>query len=597
MTDPVTALGSSPGLGMLHDLETYADADPRDLGGSDISQLRNLFESTDGVGLFLFNRTIMGYKDLTTTLHLPICKVVSRWGQSHMADGSIITHPPGEDEEALVKESWRRLIVMIPREHFKTSVCTRGNALWTVACDPTHDATIAIFNEKEENAKSWVGAIAEVVEGSLLFQLLWPEMIPQGISFADREKGKAVPRRWKWGDSGIKFVRNSMGVPELSIEPKGILGAAAGKHWTHMILDDIIGKAASDSDAVMGEAISWVDTHRSMERPAENGCELIACTPWGYADVYSHMTKKWGDYRIYRRSLLENENGEPDVVDGKAIMPSKISTRKAKWMLDRDDYHFWGQYMCIPKSGRYTDFDEKWMRYGHVIDHGGKDPMFRIDDEHYNRNIVHIDCDDMAEAPQFVPLSSMDKTVILDPAPTKDAEMRRNPGAKNGIVVVGQDPWGRKFQLDECAIRVDPLDVLRKLVAMCIEWGIRRIAIEDVNFSYVYRPFMSHIMETEYSELNIDFVGAYTEGVDKDTRIKNQMPILRGGFMYFNQPCTRYTIQEFLEYPNGATVDLIDALAYTDQCTSRPDTPGEAWMTAYANRESEDRGLTGYGFH
>jgi hypothetical protein len=364
-----------------------------------------------------------------------------------------------------------------------------------------------------------------------------------------------------------------------------------------MILDDIIGRNAAQSPAVMESAINWVDNSRPLERPAENGCQLVPHTPWTYSDVYSHMLKKWpGEYLVYRRSILEDPiTGEPDAVNGRAIYPAKISTKKAKRLLKTDSFVNWAQYMCQPRSGKTQDFSESWLRYGKVVQ-AGKEPIFIINDSYYDREILDIECGE-EEAPQFIPLSWMNKAIILDPAPTKPTEIRAEPGAGNGIVVVGMDPWGRRFALDCGLFRITEIEILHKIMEYCTQWGVGLIGIEEVNFSAVYANLFGYILQRERHEIRPDFRPCYTEGRNKDVRIKNLLRApMQDGYWYFNSATTARLTQEILEYPHSETKDLLDALAYTDEVVYRPNTPAERVFTAYGRRVAEqDRGLTGYG--
>ncbi len=257
------------GLRVLADMH-QSGGSPVDLGVEQLKLLKGMFEDKS-YGMFFFAHEIYGYTDFTFDLHLPICQYVSKWGD-----------PAPEGEET----DYRRLMLRIPRDHFKTSLGSRVAPLWFLARDPKHDDTIGIFNEIADNSESWVGAICEVVESSQLFQMIWADMLPPGVSIRDRQRGQGLPRRWKWGGTGIRFVRNSVGVSELSIEPHGIGGSATGKHFTRKVLDDIIGEKASKSTAEMQSAIHWVDNSRPLEKPANGGCELVCHTPWAYADVY-----------------------------------------------------------------------------------------------------------------------------------------------------------------------------------------------------------------------------------------------------------------------------------------------------------------------
>lgn len=546
-----------------------------------------------GAGLYLFGVVVFGYADLTEELHLPIARFVGRWGESVLADDTVSRLPPNQLDGEVV-DSYRRLMVAIPRECFKTSLCTRANALWTVARDPTHNPTVGIFNEKAENSQAWVGAIAEVVERSQLFQVLWREMIPPGIGYWDKERGVTRQRNWKWGNTGLMFKRDAVGVPELSIEPHGIGGAHAGKHFTHKILDDIIGRDAAYSEAIMQYAINWADNSRPLERPAENGCELVVHTPWAYHDVYSHMRKRWaGEYRLHRRHILELPDGTPDYINGTSIFPRKISTLKAKQLLKTDRYVNMCQYQLQPMGQRHQSFSEDWFRYGVVLESGN--PVFRIRPEHYDPELLDPACE-AERAPPMCPLSWMAKAVLLDPAPSKSGDLKREPRSQNALVVVGIDPWGRRYCLDTATTQEGPTVVLRAIMDLCVRWGARLVGIEEVNFSAIYAPLFQALIRHEYT-WEPDFVPCMTKGRDKDARIKdNLIRVFENGFWYFNQATCGALARQLVEFPTGDVKDLPDALSYTDEVLQRPETSEELELWETLERR-QDYGRTGYGVY
>tara|TARA_Y100000590_G_scaffold413_1_gene604 strand:+ start:2883 stop:4673 length:1791 start_codon:yes stop_codon:yes gene_type:complete len=581
----------SEGLGIIAELTTLPDASPRDLTNEQLGRLRTVFCDRQ-IGLFLFAKIIFGYNDLIESLHLPICQLLGRWGESVLEDGKTITHPPTELDGDVV-ESHRRILIQIPRECFKTSLCTRANSLWQITHNP--DITIGLFNEKAANAEAWCASIAQVVERSVLFQALWRDLIPKGIGFWDKDRGVTRSRNSKWGGSGLLFERPSYGIPELSLEPHGIGGATTGKHYTHKILDDIIGRNAAYSPSEMQNAVDWVDTSRPLERPAENGCELIVCTPWGYHDVYSHMLKKWKDeYVVMRRHILEDSEGNPDHKNGTSIFPTKISTKKAKQLLRVDPFINMAQYQCMPRPGRSQSFSDKWLRYG-VMGGTEKTPYFRIRMENYDPEIFDPDSNSES-APQLVSLNMMDKAVILDPAPTRQSEIRQEPKAGNGIVVVAKDPWGRRYCLEAMSVQQGPTDILHTLMALCDKWMVQKIGIEEVNFSAVYAPLFQNIIRHEY-DWEPDFFPCFTKGQEKKARIKqNLIPLFENGFFYFNEVGTATLYKEITEFPHGETVDIIDALSYVDRAVDRPESPEEAETTSLMIRSLESNmGSTGYG--
>jgi len=432
------------------------------------------------------------------------------------------------------------------------------------------------------------------VERSRLFQILWREMLPKGIGFWDKDKGVSRSRNLKWGGTGLLFERASYGVPELSIEPHGIGGAVTGKHFTHKILDDIIGKDAAYSVAVMQNAVDWVDNSRPLERPAENGNELVVHTPWAYADVYAHMLKKWpDDYLVHKRHILEDADGNPDHINGTSIFASKMSTAKAKQLLKTDFFVNMAQYMCVPRAGRTQSFSDEYFRYGRIQESG--DPIFRIDNEYYDPGVCSPDSGDET-APQVCPLSWMSKAVILDPAPSAPAEIKREPKSFNGIVVVGIDPWWRRYCLDTAKLQVGPTEILHTIMELCEKWGCTTVGIEEVNFSKLYATHFTYVISHEY-DWEPDWIKCLTKGQDKDDRIKkNLIPVFENGFWHFNTSRCKELVQELAEYPHGECKDLVDALSYTDKVLSRPSTPRQRDLDYQDRRRLENQlGMSGYG--
>ena len=587
--------GLRSGLDILKDYET-SGGDPRDLTQAQLSILRSTYEHQD-LGLFLFAYYVCGYDKLTWQLLYPICRLLSRWGLTVMKDGSV-TEDWVDANSSKVETSFRRIMVCIPRDTYKTTCGTKANSLWTLAKDPTHNATIGIFNENSNNAESWVGSICEIVESSLMFQLIWPEMIPKGITQYDKEKGISRNRSLKWGPTGIRFERDAIGISENSIEPHGIGGTAVGKHFSHKILDDIIGEKAvrsPESRAVMATAIHWVDNSRPLERPAERGLELVNHTPWAYHDAYSHMLKKWaGEYLVYKRHILEDENGRPDHINGKSIFPQKMSTRQAKKIIKRDPYVNMCQYQCQPKPGKETSFSNDWFRYGKIV-YSGNEPVFKINQSNYDPEVYDIEVSTDEPPTQFVPLSWMAKAVVLDPIPGNPAKIKREGSSYHGLVAVGKDPWGRRYCFESLRSRCSPEEIFDLAMEMMNKWKTQTLGMEDMSFVYVYQPLFRQLAERKYSWEPV-IVPTEPKGRQKEERILNMLQgALETGFWYFNEVGTTEVIQEMSEHPHSASKDCEDALSYTDEVLQRPETPGEMERSYYSSRESENRGLCGYG--
>jgi hypothetical protein len=549
---------ASTALAILADMDRSSGT-PRDMTSQQIAEVRDYLTGD----LFSFAWIIFGYTDLDPKLHGEICELVRRWS----------------DDPA-----YRRTIVQIPRGHLKTSVCTIANSLWQICRDPDH--TVAVFNEKEDNASKWIRAIKNVVQGSPLFHTIFKDLMPPGVASGD---SMGLPKWWKWSDTELLFQRGKLGIPEASITALGIGSAAAGGHWNKVIKDDLISEDAAHQPSTMERAKDWLDNSYYLEKPALGGQDLIACTPWSYRDAYSYCLGRY-DYKLYRRSALEDENGKPSIT-GEPIFPAKF-TREAILSLraDGNDYHWWAQMMCLPRPGKETAFLQEWLRFGSV-----QGNAFYIEPKHFSPDL------NPARTPeppvQVVPLSSMTKALILDPAPTERTERNQEPGARNAFVMMGHDFWGRKYILETRATRDNPSDVIDIIIEMCREWECDTVGIEEVNFSVIYK----HWLEERSRRADIQlYPKRLSPGKrDKDKRIREKIPGVREGIYYINRPCEKLFLQEYLEYPYGATRDLLDAWAYDNEAglLPRPISPEERYRSSsdqWNDRYVGINPLTGY---
>ena len=503
---------------------------PRDMTSQQLDKVRQHLEDD----LFTFAWVIFGFHDLNRSLHGQMCHLLQTWGQ------------PG----------YRRLLMQIPRGHLKTSLGTIANSLWQVSRDP--EAPVAIFNEKEENAAQWVRTIREVISNSKIYQTLWSHLLPPGVHYLEREKGITIPRTWKWTDTSLQLQRDRPR-PEPSIQGLGIGSASAGRHWPKIIKDDLISEDAKNSPQIMERVKDWLDNSYALEEPALGGQDMIICTPWLYEDVYAYALGKY-DYKLYRRQAIENNQ---------CIFPEKFTLDTLEKERKRDFYHFSSQFMCQPLPGEEMAFNEDWLRYGKMLGN-----VFRIDSDHFDPSINPAE---VPEPPaQDIPLYTMEKALLVDPAPSEDSERRRNANARNALVMEGIDYWGRRFVLDVWADRVAPPDVIQQMFKMLGDWGCNTIAIEEVTFSVLYRFWIQEIARR--NNMFIRVVPLKPTNRTKDARVQNKIGPFRAGFYYLNESTTSNFVQEYLEYPYGGTRDVLDAMAYDDEPTvlPRPLSPEEA---------------------
>jgi hypothetical protein len=204
---------------------------------------------------------------------------------------------------------------------------------------------------------------------------------------------------------------------------------------------------------------------------------------------------------------------------------------------------------------------------------GEERPRFEIRVEDYDPE-VKGDTRVQGVPGRVVLLSMMNKVVMLDPAPTE------------------KDEFGRGFILESWAGREDPLVIIDKMFSLCKKWGTNKMAIEEVNFSKLYRHWI--VQEMESREFPVYITKLHPGKKDKDTRITGLIGGYKKGIYFHNQGSTVELVKEMAEYPYGATVDCLDIHAYDDK-VSRPIGVEERLASAIMARKVEQaRGPCGY---
>jgi len=584
----VTLAVEDRGAWLVDELGSLSDASHRDLGTQDLDAIRSYLNED----LYAFARIIFNYKDLDTHLHGQIAQWIKLWGQVRVRrlgqEFLLPYHNLRQSDEIL--DDYRRLMTQIPREMFKTSLGTIANAIWQICREP--HLPVALFNERLDNvAKKALGAIRQTIQANKLFQDIYRDLLPPGIHYRDR---RSMPRSWKWNDFELDMEGKRIGEPEYSLSAHGVESSAVGGHWPKLIFDDLIGERQKVSEAEMGRSREFIKGHIYLMRPAENSMVYVNCTPWTYRDIYYDLLAHY-NYKLYRRSALELPDGTPDIDKGESIFPSKLSTIQLRSMYRRDAAKgdaavFWSQMQCLPKAGVDQSFDTEWVRWG-ACDPEEDDPTFHIEPPSYSKEVGWVV--EEGEAPtRGVPLRLMHKALILDPAPSERTAQAREPRARNAILVEGIDCWGRRFLLEAWAKRADYMETISAAFHLSERWRADRLFVEEVNFSNVYRHWISREQKYDgrFPGRNLQAIPVSPKGRDKDTRILSRTAGWKSGLYYVNRGYCDQFLTGLAEYPYGETRDLLDCMGYDADpgVLLRPESNREVKIRRYRERRLEE---------
>jgi len=296
----------------------------------------------------------------------------------------------------------------------------------------------------------------------------------------------------------------------------------------------------------------------------------------------------------------------------KVVSRQSLGIQRVYWLhTETGNYIAWGCvsknsifFQNTPAAGRDQSFQPAWRHPGHVEDTPNGE-AFVIDKSHYSPDRHALTADDLGfepdRAPRTVPLHTMTKTLLVDPAPSTDTDRRKEPNARTAMVMMGLDAWGRRFLLDLYAGREEPIETCRRMLRMLKRWGTTRLGIEEVVFSKIYAPFVRYIAQREFPGLTIHYLPLSPGRRDKETRVSGLMSYYEAGLVYLNTPVMALHAEEYLTHPYSSTKDILDAESYANDpgVLPRPESPGE--IGEREDREmgygegAEDRGVTGYG--
>ncbi|UOF78522.1 terminase large subunit [Caudoviricetes sp.] len=156
----------------------------------------------------------------------------------------------------------------------------------------------------------------------------------------------------------------------------------------------------------------------------------------------------------------------------------------------------------------------------------------------------------------IVKRSELDVVIAVDPAISE-----KQDAARSAVVCAGISPYNKMFLLEIWAARQgDPHKLIMEVLSMANRWQPRTIGIETIAYQKALKPFMERQM------LSLNMWYPITElkpdrNEKKNQRILSMQPFFRSGQVYIQRGMFPF-IDEYEAFPNGRTVDILDACAY-----------------------------------
>jgi predicted phage terminase large subunit-like protein len=432
---------------------------------------------------------------------------------------------------------------LAPRDHLKTSIWTITDCVRLIACNP--NIRILLGNETATNSSHMLRRIQAVFRNCETFRWLFPELIPADFS------------KIKWSETEMLIPRNE-DYPESTIETIGVGGAVVSRHYNHIKLDDLVGKEASESDEVMRKTIDWYVYCESLLNHPEDHIDIYG-TRWSYRDLYYWIDEHEPDVDAFHRSAI--------TPSGEALWPERFPLEVLERLRAKQGhYKFSCQYLNAPFDPEGGSFKPEWLNY------------FRLE----GGNAI-------PEIGNSVAISSMRRFMRVDPAFSQS-----DRAARTAIVVDGVDALGRKFLLHTWAKRCDPSEMFDEIFRAYRQFGCESCHVESVAAQKLIKPWLAQECDRRGQYINVQELKPDSRK-SKEARIRGVQPYLRAGEIYIQRHQEDF-VGEYLAFPLGQTVDIIDAWAYGPYVWGTPDFEDEAidWDDEWHEQIDDRSGVTGY---
>jgi len=541
--------------------------------------------------LFYFSKIVLGHSRLSKNLHGYMC---------------------GELENDTV-----RLVMEIPRDHFKTTIASVSAPMWWAlpftrqdedlmgqlgygdkwmewmrrAHNP-HTRTL-IASETIMNARKIGVKIDGHYHSNSFFRFLFPSIIPKDTA--------------RWNQDSMTHNRPPGEYHgEGTFDLIGVKGALQSRHYDRQVLDDLVGEKAISSELVLESTIDWVRKlpgafDSDPKRPHALNDQLFIGNRWSQRDVNSWLRKNVPNLNFVTHSA---EGGCCNLhPPHQIIFPEEMTWEKlAEFRAIYGAYNYACQMLNNPIDPEAVKFKESWLRH-YSVD-VWKEPRGAEVIANWaqlstkNRGQLSSNPDDVAESygamPQRLKVAichekqpgeqiedikagDLDRFAFMDP---NHAEERGR--ACNAILVVGvynRPPAKRRIYLLDCWSKASAheewleaaLGVTPGKRGLVVKWRCHVLFIEsEVAGQSGWKFAIRERMRKMGLDASFSVRPLKTERTAnaKENRITAMEPIFENGLFWIPRMGCQEWKTEYAQYPNGATIDLMDLTGYIPQCLS-----------------------------
>lgn len=341
--------------------------------------------------LFFLCKYILGYDLMTEFTHGELCAYTESILPISLEEKELIMEKAGKkisktevDGMSLYDEydpTKKMLLLMMPRNSFKSSVVTIGFALQFILHDG--NARVLVDSETFSKAKAFLAEIKGHLEDGEKYRDVFYTIYGK---YPDDDKKSTTTR---WTDSQIDVSCRTKKRKEPTFSASGIDKSINGMHYDLIICDDL----HSEKNITNKEQIQQVIDHwkLSLSLLEPNKYMVVIGTRWSYKDMYQYLLDAERDrFNILVRSAIDEDDNLffPEILTREFLDKQKKS---------QGSYIFSCQYLNSPVDDETATFKRSYFQYKNWEDVRGRpmnwylaiDPSF---DGPYSDYVGMVEC-------------------------------------------------------------------------------------------------------------------------------------------------------------------------------------------------------------
>lgn len=434
-----------------------------------------------------FSKEVIGWPDIYEPLHKPVCDFI-------------------QDNVDKYK-----LLLLLPRGCFKSSIVTIGYPLWQIAKNP--DLRGLIGNATYPMAVKFLSQIKNNLMGNETFRELYGNL-------------DAGSTKWREDSFAVASKETYMS-KEATVTAIGVGSNYTGTHYDYAILDDLVNRDNIGTQERIEGVINVYKDVLDLVDPGVTGHKpvIVIGTTWHYADLYSWIQDEENgviqDFKVMCLPAYKGEWGK-----GELLFPTRLTWDVLEGLKrQQGSSHFAAQYMLDPVPL--------------------ENATFKADFKYYDKTDIR----------------GMDMNVFITVDP---AISERKEADYSAMTCVGVDKENTWYILDLWRDKVQPKRLIDQIFMWDQKWKPLSIGLETNAFQKMIQYHLNDEMRSRNHFVPIKELKHAKEG-SKEERIRGLEPRYEIGTILHpyktDMPLIVALEDELRRFPVNKNDDLVDSLA------------------------------------